>query len=205
MVVAADGAGDIGARAGTAIRLFTIATFMSGTVTGAAATTEAAIVRPATCLPVIRRIVLLVIPDMAGRHIHLIDRQPRLFPRTLAIAPRLQLFLRTAAIVPTEATGQTEEMQTPDQLREIVRIKHHLNCPQRLGTRAPFRTRRAATNVSRRRILRRLQPHSSRALMRSRDRVEDAHKALAETKVSAAEIVVEEERPVDSDRRREFP
>src|SRR5580700_10028668 len=38
MVVAARGAGDIGARAGTATRLFTIATFMSGTVTGVAAT-----------------------------------------------------------------------------------------------------------------------------------------------------------------------
>jgi hypothetical protein len=42
--------------------------------------------------------------------------------------------------------------------------------------------------------------------MRSRDRVEDVHKALAEIKVwaGAAEIV-EEGRPVDSDWRREFP
>jgi hypothetical protein len=37
--------------------------------------------------------------------------------------------------------------------------------------------------------------------MRSRDRVEDAHRALAEIKVwaGAAQIVVEEERLVDSD------
>jgi len=79
--------------------------------------------------------------------------------------------------------------------RETVRIKHHLSSPQRLGTRGLVQTRRAAINVRRRQML---LPRSSRVLTLSRDRVEAAHKALAETKVWAAEIG-EEERLVDSD------
>src|SRR5580704_13868487 len=180
MVVAAAGAGDIGARAGTATRLFTIATFTSGTVTGGAATTEAAIVRPATFLPAIRRIALQAIPDMAGRRIHPIALPRRLFPRTAATAP-------------------TGEMQIPGRLWGIARTKHHLNCLQRLGTRGLVQTSLAVTNVRRRRILRLLQPHNSRVLMRSRVRVEDAHKARAEIKVWAAAGIVGEERLVDSD------
>ena len=93
----------------------------------------------------------------------------------------------------------TEEMQIPGRLRGIARTKHHLNCLQRLGTRGPVQTSLAVTNVRRRRILRLLQPHSSRVLMRSRVRVEDAHKARAEIKVWAAAEIVGEERLVDSD------
>ena len=85
------------------------------------------------------------------------------------------------------------EIQVHDRLRETALIKHRLNCLQ-LEPRGPVRTSLAVINVSRRRILRRRQLHSKRVQMRSRDRVEDAHKALAEIKAWAgpAEIVVEE-------------
>ena len=87
MVVAADGAGDIGAQAGTATRSFTTGTYTSATHTGVVATTAAirvtvrlaipAIALPATLVtgPAIRGIVHRVATPVMG------VLRPQLFPR----------------------------------------------------------------------------------------------------------------------------
>jgi hypothetical protein len=205
MVVAAGGAGGIGEPAGTAARLFTTETYMSGTLTGAAATMAA--------------IAHLVIPAIGLQATPVIDPAIRgivhreAIPATDALRPQPFPHLRTQATVPAadrlrlsplipetgRATIRARGPVAADRLRLSPLIPETGRAKPR--PHAPVPTRLAVINARKHRILPLLLRRRGPTLCLGR--VEDARKVRAGAKVWAA-AAIGEARVVNSQRRREF-
>lgn len=209
MVVAAGGAGVIGEQAGIAARLFTTETCMSGTRTGAVATTAAtpvtvrlaipAIALPATPVtdPAIRVIVHReAIPDTVAR-------QPPRFPhlQTRATAPAVEgaeCLLRVRRIL---ETGQAI-IRARGPAAERLPLSQSIPEPDQAKPRprAPVRTRLAAISAHRHPMLLLLNRRGPTLCL---VRAAGARKVHAGAKVWVA-AAVGEARLVSSPRPRKF-